>query len=129
MAIGFTIALSRISIFFLFSVFGFVYFKAYLEQNGNYSLINTIFWYLLIMISLNSIVPLIYLAICAIYIISIYLRYRFRQLYESINDHQHNGNQHDFYILKYFYKKNFLKYAYKKLIKLGYSKDLAKNFS
>jgi len=86
------IPLSRLSKYSAIIVYSLVVIICYLDQNGNYSLFTTIFWCLLMNTCISTFIPLIYCAIFIVCILTLYLKFRFRQIYESINFHSKYGN-------------------------------------
>ncbi len=68
-------------------------FIAFSPYGLNYSIIIYNFWYSLLFIGCNSLVSLIMSYFCEIFILSLYLKYRFRQIYENIVINTRTGIQ------------------------------------
>lgn len=95
-------------------VLGFVVFIAYSYSNANYSLALTILWYLQLIFNLYYIPPLFFNIVIIVYILTIYLNLRFKQVLDLINIYNRNSEYSSGKSLGY--KKNILS-NYFKIIK------------
>ncbi len=66
-------------------IYGVLFFTAYTPHGINYFYIIYSFWYSLLFITINSLSSIIFMYLFVLYIISMYLKYRFRQIYENLD--------------------------------------------
>jgi hypothetical protein len=66
-------------------IYGVLCFTAYSPHGFNYFYIIYSFWYSLLFITINTVSSIMFMYLFLLYIISMYLKYRFRQIYENLD--------------------------------------------
>jgi hypothetical protein len=68
----------------LIIIYGVLCFIAYSPNGINYFYIIYSFWYFLLLIAINTVSSIIFIYLSLLVIVSLYLKYRFRQIYENL---------------------------------------------
>jgi len=78
------IIISNIINVYILIVFGFLGFLAFLDHSMNFSIFTYTLWYILFFIVIKTSLSSILLEFTIVYMLTVYLKCRFRQVYENI---------------------------------------------